>query len=446
MSPLKSVQPSSEVASPFAQACETPTEQQIASAQMLLRSVLELPQQTELFDLDARSLSRMLYTNIVPLWLLILQRLGGDKTLDETAARLISHGLDLWPDDQSVRQVWGSENTRASASARTRLLHQHIRDTSERICHHLSEMSPGVLDGRSVFVIDGTTIILPSTAALRKAYPPATHQRGESANPVAQLMVAADLQTSCVLSPQIDPIYGENNVGEAEQARRIALKLPEKSIILADADLGIYSVAYQSVAAGHDIVFRLSHTGFKALCRGAEMIAEGPSHKTYHHLWSPSDKDRKTNPDLPKDAAIEVVLHDVKLGEGSSLYLASTLKLDADMTARLYNRRDDIAFDIHDLKGAMNVEDIYVRGVNLLEDELHTSIAAYNLTIQFRQQAAKVAKVAPRKLSFTGIWLSFTYSLVLQSSRSFEEWTTRFDATLRSAAYRKLPNRSNRRS
>jgi hypothetical protein len=78
MRPLKSVQPSSKVASPFAQACETPTEQQIASAQMLLRSVLERPQLTELFDLDARSLSRMLYTNIVPLWLLILQRLSGD--------------------------------------------------------------------------------------------------------------------------------------------------------------------------------------------------------------------------------------------------------------------------------------------------------------------------------------------------------------------------------
>ena len=80
------------------------------------------------------------------------------------------------------------------------------------------------------------------------------------------------------------------------------------------------------------------------------------------------------------------------------------------------------------------------------DKELYTSIAAYNLTIQFRQQVAKVAKVGPRKLSFTGIWLSFTYSLVLQSPRSFEELTTRFDATLRSAAYRKLPNRSHRRS
>jgi hypothetical protein len=307
-------------------------------------------------------------------------------------------------------------------------------------------MSPGILDGRSVFVIDGTTIILPSTAALRKAYPPATHQRGESAGPVARLMVAADLQTSCVLLPQIDPIYGENNAGEAEQARRIALKLPENSIILADADLGIYSVAYQSVAAGHDIVFRLSHTRFKALRRDAEMVAEGPSHKTYHHLWSPSDKDRKTNPELPKDAAIEVVLHDVKLGEGNSLYLASTLKLEADTTAHLYNRRDDIAFDIHDLKVTMDAEYIQVRGVNLLEDELYTSIAAYNFATQFRRQAAKVAKVAPRKLSYKGVWMSFTHKLLFRSPSSLEEWKMRFDDALRSAAYQKLPNRSNRRS
>ncbi|MEY4179931.1 MAG: hypothetical protein RLY70_3505, partial [Planctomycetota bacterium] len=104
-----------------------------------------------------------------------------------------------------------------------------------------------------MFILDGTTITLPPTATLRKAYPPATNQHGESVWPVAQLMIATEMQSGCVLLPQIDPMYGENYAGEAEQARRIALELPEKSIILADAGFGIFSVAHHSVAAGHDV-------------------------------------------------------------------------------------------------------------------------------------------------------------------------------------------------
>jgi hypothetical protein len=440
------VQPSSKVATPLSQASESPSTQQIASAQKLLRSVLELPDEKEFLDLDERPSSRMLYSNSVTLWLLILQRLDGGKTLAETVSNLVIHGLELLPDNKRVRQGRVSENTSAYSRARTRLPLEYIRNTSERICNHLAEMSPGIIDGRRVFIIDGTTITLPPTPALRKAYPPATNQHGESVWPVAQLMIAAELQSGCVLLPQIDPMYGESNASEAEQARRIALKLPEKSIILADSGFGIYSVAHHSVAASHDILFRLSHTRFNALRRDAERIDEGPNHKSYHLLWSPSDKDRKTNPDLPKDAAIEVVLHDVKLADGNTLYLVSTLEIDADSAAAIYKRRYDIEFDIRDLKVTMDAENIRARSVDMVEKELYTSIVAYNLAVQFRRQAAKVAKVAPRKLSFKGIWTSFKDRLLMKPPCSIEEWTERFDTALRSAAKKKHPNRSHPRS
>lgn len=440
------VQPSSKVATPLSQAFEAPSEQQLASAQKLLRSVWEVPDEKEFLDLDDRPSSRMLYSNSVTLWLLILQRMGGGKTLDETVAYLVNHGLDLLPDNKRVRQGRVSENTGTYSRARTRLRLEYIRKISERICDYLAKKSPGIIDGRRVFIIDGTTITLPPTPALRKAYPPATNQHGESVWPVAQLMIATEMQSGCVLLPQIDPMYGENNASEAEQARRIALELPEKSIILADAGFGIFSVAHHSVAAGHDVLFRLNHTRFKALRRDAEMIDEGPSHKSYHLLWTPSCKDRKTNQDLPKDAAVEVVLHEVKLSDSSSLYLVSTLELDAHTAAQLYKRRYDIEFDIRDLKVTMDAENIRAKSVDMVEKELYTSIVAYNLVVQFRRQAAKVAKVEPRKLRFKGIWTTLKHRLLMQPPCSIEEWTERFDAALQSAAKKKHPNRSHPRS
>ena len=43
----------------------------------------------------------------------------------------------------------------------------------------------------------------------------------------------------------------------------------------------------------------------------------------------------------------------------------------------------------------------------MVKKELLTSLVAYNLVIQFRRQAAKLADAAPRRLSFTGVWNRF---------------------------------------
>ncbi|MFO1064871.1 MAG: hypothetical protein U0892_13480 [Pirellulales bacterium] len=74
-----------------------------------------------------------------------------------------------------------------------------------------------MLLGHRAFIIDGTTITLAPTEELAKAFPPASNQHGESVWPVAQLLVAHELQTGCAVVPQIDPMYGPNNVSEAKQ-------------------------------------------------------------------------------------------------------------------------------------------------------------------------------------------------------------------------------------
>jgi hypothetical protein len=317
---------------------------------------------------------------------------------------------------------------------------------SEEICDRLGEMSPPIIDGRRVFILDGTTITLPPTPALRKAFPPATNQHGESVWPVARLMVANEMQSGCALLPQIDPMYGENNASEAAQAKRIVLKLPANSIVLADAGFGIFSVACHSRAAQHDILFRLSHSRFKALRREAELIDDGPGHKTRHLLWRPSAKDRQSNPDLPADAALDVVLHEVRISEGLTLYFVSSLELHATTAAEIYRRRYDVEFDIRDVKVTMDAENIRAKSVEMVKKELYTSIVAYNLVAQFRRQAARVAKVTPRRLRFKGTWTTFQDHLLLQKPCSMPEWIQRFEAALRSAAKKKHPNRSRPRN
>ena len=178
--------------------------------------------------------------------------------------------------------------------------------------YYLGEISEPILGSQRIFILDGTTITLPPTPALRAAYPAAPNQYGESVWPVAMLMVAHEMQSGCALLPQVDPMYGAHNASEAEQARRIVQQLPARSIVIADSDFGIFSVAYQSTQSRHDFLSRLTKSRFQPLRRRAELIDQGPTHRTYRLVWKPSSKDRQTNPDLPAEASLEVLLHEVE--------------------------------------------------------------------------------------------------------------------------------------
>ena len=73
--------------------------EEACSAVNLLRSLMVMSEEELLFDVDERSSTRMIYTNGVTLWLLILQRLGGGKTLEEVISHLLAHDFDLFPDN-----------------------------------------------------------------------------------------------------------------------------------------------------------------------------------------------------------------------------------------------------------------------------------------------------------------------------------------------------------
>lgn len=434
-------QDNSEVASSIQR-----SEEEDRSALNLLNKLINSSDQHVLLDPDQRETSKMVYTNGVTLWMLILQRLGGGTTLEEVISEARSLGGNLFPDNKRVREKTLSEKSGAYSQARKRLPLTVIQEFSNYVCNYLGEVSEPLIDGRRVFILDGTTITLAPTAALKEAYPPAMNQHGDSVWPIARLMVANEMQSGCALLPQIDPMYGENNASEAVQARRILKQLPAKSIVMADSNFGIYSVAHHAVEAGHDFLFRATKSRFTSFRRRAKLIDEGPAHKTYHWHWKPTAKDRRSTPELSKDASIEVVLHEFKINSSSTLYLVSNLELDGPTASELYRRRYDVEFDIRDLKVTLDAENIRAKSVEMFEKELYTSVVAYNLVAQFRRQAAEVAQVKPRRLSFKGVWTTMKYRLILQQPCTWDEWLARYEIALKYASKRKHPNRKNPRS
>ncbi len=383
------------------------------------------------------------YTTMITLWMMTLQRLGGGKTLNAVVKDVLAHNRKLLPNNKRLREGTLSETSGAYAEARTRLDMETVEFFAERVCDSLIEASEPWFEGRRAFLLDGTTITLPPTKELRQAFPPATNQHGESVWPVALLLVAHELQSSCALPPEIGAMYGENNTSEAKLARRMAKRMPRGSLAMADSAYGIFSVAHTMVDEGHSILFRLTKSRFKSLKRQATLLEEWDGHATWRLRWTPTKKDRQSNPHLPADAALDVLLHEVPLAS-ETLYLVSTLQIRSDQAGEFYARRYDVEHDIRDVKVTLDTESIRAKSVEMVKKELLTSMVAYNLVMQFRRQAAKLAGLPPRRLSFTGVWNTFESFLLTQPPCSASEWTTRYEGAMQIASKDKLPNRPGR--
>jgi hypothetical protein len=421
-------------------------EQRFSKARQLLIDLVGLPDLQKVFDEEECLEARRVYTQAPTLTLLILQRLGGGLSLSAAVQQLLMHHRDILPANRRVEKQTLSENNSAYNKARQRLPLKKVEAFVDAICNHLAEQSEPVWQGRRVMILDGTTITLPPTSALKKAFPPATNQHGESVWPVAMLMVASELATGCVLAPEIGAMYGPDNTSEAAQAECIIHRLPSNALVLADSYFGIFRVAYHCQSLGKEFVFRLTADRFKSYQKNATQVKKGRGFCTWELLWRPSSKDRLSNPHLPQDAMIKVFVHQITLDGKEDLYLITNVAADAQSLGALYLRRYDVEFDIRDLKVTMDTENIRAKRLDTVLKELLGSVIAYNLVAQFRRQAARQGHVAPRRLSFTGVWLSFTYHLLHAPAQSFEDWQKTYTTALESASKRRLPNRPQPRS
>lgn len=427
------------------------TAEQFSKAKSLLCEVLKSAEVVQQLEDDAgHPNAKLVYTKAPTLWLLVLQRLFGGLSLTEAVKCLLNEHGDLLPqENRRVAEGTLSSNNSGFNKARQRIPLEVIKRFSHLVCNYLARRAEPAFLGQRVFILDGTTITLPPTPELKKAFPPAQNQHGESVWPVAMLLVAHELQTGCAMVPQIDPMYGPDNSSEAKQAAQAIAELPDNSIVMADSGFGIFQVAWSCKTHKKNFVIRLTNQRFKTLVKQAQRVEkedEPEGCQTYYLNWHPSAHDRQANPHLPEDASIEVFIHKIELDNLQSLMLVSDIEVDGLSVGQLYEHRYDVEFDIRDVKVTMDTESLRAKSVDTVMKELLGSIIAFNIVTQFRRQAAKLINAKPRKLSFTGVWITFQYDLLRPKLDSYETCQLAYQRALINASKQKLPERKEKRN
>jgi putative transposase len=117
--------------------------------------------------------ARGIYSLAVVVWLMMWQRLDGRGSLATAVQQVVQGALgDLVPLEKRVLEQRVSSNTGALSRARKRLPLKAVEAVCDEIFTRLMESAEdsGGLKSR-LFLVDGSTIRLAHTAALKKAYP-----------------------------------------------------------------------------------------------------------------------------------------------------------------------------------------------------------------------------------------------------------------------------------
>lgn len=411
----------------------------------LLPGLVDLRRADELMPLGPNAV----YTASVVLWLLVYQRMNKGATLAAAVKHLIESASAICPDNKRIREGTLSEGTAGYTKGRNRLTSEVVEWFSREVSDSIIATAPltriGPVTGeRRVFVLDGSTILLAPEPALQKAFPPASNQHGEGVWPVALIAVAHELESGAATMPEIGPMYGPDAVSETELARACLAGLPDGSAVMGDSNFGIFSVAHAADQYGKRFLFRLTASRFQSLRKRATLVNEGEGFHTWSLTWTPSAKDRQTNPHLPANAALNVLIHEVVVHEKLTLWLVTSLPDPAPSAAALYGRRGHIETDISNIKLVLDTEHIRARSEALFRKELLTSMVSYNLVVQFRRQAAELAQVPPKRLSFTRVWTTYYTFLLPHHFTDPAPWRTQYRKALHYAIRDKLPNRPGR--
>jgi hypothetical protein len=321
-----------------------------------------------------------------------------------------------------------------------------VREVTERMLEQLrAEMQegwPGLK--RPVVIIDGSSCQLQHTPELVERYSPGHNQHGGNHWPVMRIVVFHDVFSGLALQPSSGAMFGDDAVSEQALAEQALEGLPADAVVLSDSNFGIFSFAYATQQGRRDMILRLTKARAEKIL-GGELV-EGTDRRV---VWRASRWDRKAHPQLPEQATVEgrlMVCANPSRPE-EPLYLFTTLDLPVEEGLGIYKLRWNVETDLRSLKRTVGLHQLSSKSVDMVEKELLTAIAAYNLVRAVMCLAARRANLSPRQLSF-----SFVQNVVeaalpgLDQAPNEAEYQRRLDRMLRYAAQGKLPQRSRRRT
>jgi len=342
-----------------------------------------------------------LYTPLLTIWTFLYQVLASDQSCRAAVARLLAflcvggHGS-------------GSAKTDPYCRARQRLPEKLMADLarSSGLELHRQVQPMGLLGGRPIKIADGTTVSMPDTPANQKAYPQQSAQKRGLGFPILRLVGLISLSCGAVLDVAMGPYRGKRT-GETSLLRQLLGQLEAGDVLLADAIFSNYWMIALLLGRGVDIVSR--HDGKRLVdFRQGRRLGRHDHVVPWHRPVRPSWMSRQLYHSLPEMLSIREVRVEVsqKGFRCRHLLLVTTL-LDPQVYSRqelavAFRCRWHAELDLRSIKHVMQMDVLRCKSPAMVRKEVWMHLLAYNLIRKLMAQAAAMAGICPRDISFKG--------------------------------------------
>jgi hypothetical protein len=343
-----------------------------------------------------------IYTPWITLGIFLSQVLSDDHSCDDA----VEH-LQKFRYDQGLPAV--APETSSYCEARQRLPEQLtwdlVRDTGRAI--HRRAEDDWLFHGRSVKIVDGSTVTMPDTPENQAAYPQLDSQAPGVGFPIARLLVVFSLAVGTVLQAVLGPYQGKQT-GELALLRQILDDFRPGDVVLADRFYCSYWMIAALQARGVDVVLRLHQARTADFRRGRRLGREDHLVSWSKPVHVPAWMSRAEYDAMP--ARITVRELRVRVRDRTKrvrdLVLVTTLADRATYPAgelgSLFRQRWHAELDLRALKTEMRMEMLRTKSPAMVRKEVAVHLLAYNLIRGIMAEAARVGGVKPRRLSFTG--------------------------------------------
>jgi Transposase DDE domain len=352
-----------------------------------------------------------IYTPWITLGIFLSQVLSDDHSCDDAVER-----FQKFRYDQGLPAV--APETSSYCEARQRLpetlIWELVRRTGQAI--HRQAKAAWLFHGRSVQIIDGSTVTMPDTPENQAAYPQLGSQAPGLGFPIARLLVVFSLAVGTVLEATLGPYRGKQT-GEQALLRQILDHFRPGDVVLADR----FHCSYWAIAAlqarGVDVVLRLHQARRADFRRGRRLGREDQLVTWTKPAHVPDWMSRAEYEAMPAQLTVRELRVRVRdrTQRVRDLVLVTTLAnrttYPAGELGNLFRQRWHAELDLRALKTEMHMEMLRTKRPAMVRKEVAIHLLAYNLIRGIMAEAARSGGVEPRRLSFKG---------ALHTVRSFE--------------------------
>jgi putative transposase len=340
------------------------------------------------------------FTPAVTLWAFLSQVLEEDKSCRAAVSRI-----------QALQVASGhkpcSLDTAAYCRARAKLPAVVLQRLALETGRNLETQVPKdwLWHGRSVTLVDGTTLTMPDTAANQEVYPQMSSQDPGCGFPILRMVVLLSLATACVTGMAVAPYEGKET-GETALLRKLLGDVKPGQILLADRYYCTYWLVAMAQALDVDVVFRMHHLRDYDFRRG-EQLGENDHVVDWYRPQRPDWMDQATYATMPLILTMRELRERITTPgcRTDEIVIATTLtdavSFGKGEIADLFHERWHIELDIRAIKQSLHLDHMRCKSPFMIDKEMWVHFLGYNLTRKVGCQAALLQEVYPRDVSFT---------------------------------------------